>query len=270
MKRASSNPSLPASPVGPVIFSDFDGTITQTDVTDRILTELAHPSWREIEQEWVRGQIGSRECLERQMALVEASAQELRALVDSIPIDPHFAAFCRFCRVRGIPIYVLSDGFDFVIRRVLRRSGYRVGLRSGVNLFASGLRLRGRRLIPSFPWSPEPCAHGCATCKAALMRRLGAGRAPIIFIGDGLSDRFAVGEAGWIFAKRQLLAFCREQGIACQPFETFAEVLRALEKWFSSAGGGQPHRKARTSKGKGRKSGGGDGSSDGLVLSRER
>ena len=47
------------------VFSDFDGTITQIDVTDRILSELAHPSWEEIEQEWARGMIGSRECADK-------------------------------------------------------------------------------------------------------------------------------------------------------------------------------------------------------------
>jgi 2-hydroxy-3-keto-5-methylthiopentenyl-1-phosphate phosphatase len=267
--RTSSTAAVAASPARPVIFCDFDGTITQTDVTDQILTELAHPSWREIEQEWVRGQIGSRECLERQMALVEASPQELRALIDSIPIDPHFAAFCRFGRAHGIPFYVLSDGFDYVIQRVLRRSGVRGALRNGSHLFASGLRVQGRRLIPAFPCSAEPCEHGCATCKAALIRRLGAGRTPIIFIGDGLSDRFAVAESDWVFAKRQLLAACREQGIACQPFETFAEIQRALEEWLSTGQTDQRLRKARKPKGRSRKSGGRSRSSEVLVLSRE-
>ena len=56
--------------MSPVVFCDFDGTITQLDVTDQILTQLAHPSWREIEQEWMLGLIGSRECLERQIALL--------------------------------------------------------------------------------------------------------------------------------------------------------------------------------------------------------
>src|SRR5713101_1193830 len=111
MKR-SSPAMISQAPFRPVIFSDFDGTITQSDVTDQILTDLAHPSWREIEQEWVRGLIGSRECLERQTALIEASPRELRALIDSIPVDPHFPTFYRFAQVCGMPFYVLSDGFD--------------------------------------------------------------------------------------------------------------------------------------------------------------
>ncbi len=61
----------------PIIVCDFDGTITQVDVTDLVLAQLAHPSWREVEQEWALGLIGSRECLERQVALVDSSANRI-------------------------------------------------------------------------------------------------------------------------------------------------------------------------------------------------
>jgi 2,3-diketo-5-methylthio-1-phosphopentane phosphatase len=220
---------------GPIVFCDFDGTITQLDLTDQILTQLAHPSWREIEQQWMQGMIGSRECLERQIALVNAPAEELHAVIDAAAVDTEFTAFCKFARKKRLPLYIVSDGFDYVIRRVLKRAGVERHFRSGTNLFASALRLEGRRLVPSFPHSPEPCAHGCATCKAVLIRRLREGRQPVIFIGDGMSDRFAVELADVVFAKRQLLAHCRENGIACHAFETFKDVQTTLEKLLAPA-----------------------------------
>jgi len=230
MRTRANRANKIAASLKPVIFCDFDGTITQLDVTDEILAQLAHPSWREVEQEWACGSIGSRECLERQMALVEASAAELNGLIDAIPIDPHFSRFLRLVDVRRLPFYVLSDGFDYVIRRVLKRAGINGYLQNGTHLFASALRVEGRRLLTSFPHSASPCEHGCATCKAEIMCRLSGGRHPIVFIGDGLSDRFAVQEADVVFAKRQLLAYCREKGITCHPFETFAEVETALKE----------------------------------------
>lgn len=218
-----------AQEMEPVIFCDFDGTITQLDVTDQILSELAHPSWREIEREWMLGLIGSRECLVRQIALVNAPTEDLNAAIDAVPVDSDFATFCKFARKKHWPVYVLSDGFDYVIRRVLKSAGVEKHFRSGSTLFASALRVEGRRLTPSFPHSPEPCAHGCATCKAALINRLREGRRPVIFVGDGMSDRFAVEVADVVFAKRQLLAHCRANGIACHPFETFKDVQNGLE-----------------------------------------
>lgn len=229
----------------PVVFCDFDGTITQVDVTDVILAELAHPSWREIEQEWVRGAIGSRQCLERQMALVETSERELKALIDSVPLDPHFARFYRFLGKRGIPCYVLSDGFDYIIRRVLKRAGINGRPRNGDHLFASTLRVEGRHLVASFPHAAAACEHDCATCKAVIMRRLGRGRDPIIFIGDGLSDRFAVEESDVVFAKRQLLTYCRQKGIACHPFETFADVELEFDRLIGAVRGQNKGRKSR-------------------------
>src|SRR5580704_13717849 len=216
--------------LSPIVFCDFDGTITQLDVTDQILSQLAHPSWREIEQQWMQGLIGSRECLERQIALVDAPVDELHAAIDGVPLDSDFAAFCKFARKKRMPLYIVSDGFDYVIRRVLKRAGVDRHFKSGSNLFASALRVEGRRLMPSFPHLPAPCAHGCATCKSALISRLRERRRPVIFVGDGMSDRFAVELADVVFAKRHLLAYCRENGIACHPFETFADVQLTLEK----------------------------------------
>jgi 2-hydroxy-3-keto-5-methylthiopentenyl-1-phosphate phosphatase len=214
--------------VKPIVFTDFDGTITQRDVTDEILAQLAQPSWRDVELEWTRGLIGSRECLERQIALVDTSVEDLDALIDAVPIDAGFVSFYRFTHQRGVPLYILSEGFDYVIARVLKRVGMLDPVRNGMQVFSSALRVEGRRLIPSFPHSSPPCEHGCGTCKAALLRRLGAGKHPIIFVGDGLSDRFAVDEADVVFAKRQLLAYCQEHGKVCRPFSTFADVEQAV------------------------------------------
>ncbi len=216
----------------PVIFCDFDGTITEIDVTDQILSELAHPSWREVEQEWVRGTIGSRECLERQMALVKASERELNALVEAIPVDPSFAGFYSFVRKRGIHLFILSDGFDSIIRRVLRKAGLDGPLASGRRVFASTLAWDGGLLRPQFPYADPGCRHGCATCKVALMKKLDSRRWKI-FIGDGLSDRFAAERADLVYAKGQLLAYCRDRGLKPQPFENFADVQADLEARFA-------------------------------------
>ena len=211
-----------------MIFSDFDGTIAQVDVTDVILGEFAESAWREVEEEWVQGRIGSRACLKRQMAMVDASAKQLDDLIDAVPLDPHFAEFHALTRERGIPFYVVSDGFDYVIRRVLRNCGVNGELLNGSHLFSSAMRLRGRRVEVDFPHWPEVCAHGCATCKPEVMRRRRGQNRPVIFIGDGLSDRFAVEEADVVFARDKLLEYCREHRVACTAFETFGEIGKQL------------------------------------------
>lgn len=235
MKNSSLASKVAKPDFAPVVFCDFDGTISQLDVTDQILDQLADPAWREVEREWVMGLIGSRECLERQIALVDAPPKKLHALIDSIAVDPHFSDFCRFTRRRSLPLYIVSDGFDYVIRRILKRAGVGRLFRDGSHLYASALRVERERLFPSFPHSGDGCEHGCATCKPAVIRAVAEGRRPVVFVGDGMSDRFAVEAADVVFAKRQLLAHCREKEIACHPFETFQDVQGELEKWFATA-----------------------------------
>jgi 2-hydroxy-3-keto-5-methylthiopentenyl-1-phosphate phosphatase len=233
----------------PIVFCDFDGTVTLADVTDCILEELADPSWRELEAAWVGGQIGSRECLQRQLALVQTSPKQLNSLIDGIALDPSFAAFYRFTERIGMPFYVLSDGFDYVIRRVLRRAGVDGELRNGKHLFTSAMELEGNRVRVSFPHGPKVCEHGCATCKAAIIQRVGRGHQPVIFIGDGLSDQYAVEHSDLVFAKKQLLAHCQKNKIPCLPFETFAEIEAALEEMFATVPGGSKgtaHKQERT------------------------
>jgi 2-hydroxy-3-keto-5-methylthiopentenyl-1-phosphate phosphatase len=217
-----------ASRSKPIMFCDFDGTITQVDVTDEVLTQFASPAWREVEQEWACGSIGTRECLERQFALVDASVEDLDALVDSMALDPGFARFLQWTERSKLPFYVVSEGLDYLACRVLKRADVNGQLSKGTRLYASHLDVEGRRMKISFPHVAESCTHGCGTCKVEIMRRLSQGRKPVIFAGDGLSDRYAVKEADIVFAKRQLLVHCRKQGIACHPFETFDDIHAAL------------------------------------------
>ena len=63
---------LPDFAAGPYsVICDFDGTVTPFDVTDAILERFARPAWKTIEDEWVRGAISARQCMERQIPLIE-------------------------------------------------------------------------------------------------------------------------------------------------------------------------------------------------------
>ena len=218
----------------PVVFSDFDGTITRLDVTDEILEKFADPSWHEVEELWLRGDIGSRECFERQAALVRVTAKQLNELIDAIPLDSDFPEFYRTLKTWGLPFYIVSDSFDYVIRRVLKRAGADGELRNGRHLFSTGLELEAGRMRAVFPHSNHGCNHGCATCKPAIIRRVRKKQQQVIFIGDGLSDRFAVEVADVVFAKHELLAYCRKRGIPCRPFENFGEVQKELAEFLEA------------------------------------
>jgi len=56
------------------VFFDFDGTIAPVDTTDLLLERFAAPDWRQIEDDWKAGRIGSRECLVRRIDPVLAKS----------------------------------------------------------------------------------------------------------------------------------------------------------------------------------------------------
>ncbi len=225
------------TPPPAVVFVDFDGTVTRRDVTDAILDRFADPAWQDIERDWLAGRIGSRECLARQMALVRAEPREVDALIDSIDVDPGFTLLLDACVVRGVSLNILSDGFDYCIRRVLDRPQFR-GRIDGVEVVSSGLEWTAAGWRTSFRHPVDPCRHGCGTCKPQAMARLRGGAPLTVFAGDGLSDRHAAAEPGLVFAKDALAAFCRDAGIVFVPYESLAEVARAVERLVAGAPAG--------------------------------
>lgn len=210
----------------PALFIDFDGTITRKDVIDLILENFADERWLEIEKQWRAGRIGSRDCLRGQMALVRATREEFNELIDSIEVDEGFALLLEVCARHKITAHIISDGFDYCIRRILERPQLQLAhLLSSVRVCSSQLEYdRHSHWHLKFPYFTQTCAHGCATCKPGLMRLLNREGAPAIFVGDGLSDRYAAAEADLVFAKNGLAAYCRQQEIEYLTFDELDEV----------------------------------------------
>jgi 2-hydroxy-3-keto-5-methylthiopentenyl-1-phosphate phosphatase len=218
-----------------VVFLDFDGTITRCDATDAILEAFADPQWHAIEDQWVAGRIGSRECLTEQMALVKATPGDVDRLLDSIEVDPGFTVLLDDCRRQRIPVHIISDGFDYCIDRILRRPELNLRARSDtLQIVSSHLWWGSERWKTSFPHPPQLCVHGCATCKPAAMEHLNAEGTFTIFAGDGISDRHAAKCADVVFAKDRLAAFCEQSSIPSAPFDTLAAVASGIERLLRS------------------------------------
>lgn len=216
-----------------MLFLDFDGTITWRDVVDVMLETYADPKWLSIEADWRTGRLGSRDCLSQQMALVRATRRQLSDLIDSIEVDEGFGQLIELCKSSDIPVHVISDGFDYCINRILARtlSGQQSAITS---VHASHLDISARPWRTEYPFFRQSCAHGCATCKPAVMRLLNPKCKPAIFVGDGLSDRYAVESADLVFAKNDLAEYCRDNSIEHIEFRNLAEVAAHIEVFLAS------------------------------------
>ena len=208
-------------------FLDFDGTITKKDVVDLILEHFASSEWRSVEREWVEGKIGSRECLTRQIALAKVTREELKKLDDHVEVDPTFFPFLKTVKDLGIPVTIVSDGFKVMIEQVLKHASKNAeGLPGPLPIFSNQLEWHGSSVQARFPEGPV-CEHGCANCKPRVIASQRVPGKKIIFVGDGLSDRFAAEASDLTFAKGKLLKFCEEKNITHKKYSNFKEI----EEW---------------------------------------
>lgn len=209
-------------------FIDFDGTVTNTDAIDSILEKFGNPSWRQIEEEWAAGRIGSRECLSKQVALVRATKAQLQAHIANIEVDPFFEKFLDFMNEEKISCSIVSDGFDFIIHKILQRQ-LRPELLETLPVYANRLEWVGDRPMAYFS-EGVLCEHGCANCKPRVIEKIKSFKDEVIFVGDGLSDRFAAQIANLTFAKSKLLVYCRKQKISHVAYHNFEEILEWVKK----------------------------------------
>jgi 2,3-diketo-5-methylthio-1-phosphopentane phosphatase len=224
-----------AEPKKPIVFLDFDGTITKRDAVDAILEKFADPRWLEIEEDWKEGRIGSRECLAAQMRLVRATKEQIDELLDSIEIDEGFVKLLDTCAARGVETHIISDGFDYCIDRILAGPSLNLSAHlNGGRIFSSHLEANKDGWLVDFPSFHQSCGHGCATCKPAIMSLLNLNSGPTIFVGDGLSDKYAATSADLVFAKDKLAAYCREQQIAHRTYLNLADVAEQLDALLRS------------------------------------
>lgn len=203
---------------------DFDGTITLQDTTDVLLERLADPAWLNVEEDWLAGRIGSRECLARQAVLLRATPAQIEAALEDVPVDPQFRAFVQVARRIGATMEIVSDGFDRCIRPILEREGITLPITCN-RLCPSG----ADRWTAEFPAAASDCTSmsGVCKCRAAQTSRL------LVLIGDGRSDFCLASRADFVLAKGALAAHCAERNYAFKPITGFADVLDWLQ--FSPA-----------------------------------
>jgi 2,3-diketo-5-methylthio-1-phosphopentane phosphatase len=211
------------------VICDFDGTVTLQDTTDVVLERLARPEWRELEEAWLGNQISAAECMRRQIALIEASPEELHEVLDQAPLDPGFLDFVAWCDARSIPLAIVSDGVDGFVFRILAR--HRL---ERLPVIANRLRV-GQSWTLEQPWAREGCAAGSGVCKchAAKLQKPARARRPMVFVGDGRSDFCVSARADILFAKGALAEYAQSRAQPFHPFETFHDVRTVLSRLIS-------------------------------------
>jgi len=201
-------------------FLDFDGTIVKSDTCSLMSKTFCREGWKEIEQKWERREITTEQCVRETLKLLSATKQALCQLLDTVEIDKYFGDFVLMCRKNNYPLYILSDGFDLNIEHILQK--YEL---HPISVYANHLTVN-EGTFTFAPGNFNPSCGQCGTCKTTLIQTLKDKKATSVYVGDGYSDICACRNTDVVFAKDNLLSYCRNNHISAIPFDNFNDIIQ--------------------------------------------
>jgi 2-hydroxy-3-keto-5-methylthiopentenyl-1-phosphate phosphatase len=207
--------------------SDFDGTITLEDLTNKIWDAHVPYDWRAVLTPLSReGVLTPLEMIARGYGAVAQPADVLRA-----EIAPHaklrdgFEAFVADCGARRWPFEVLSHGLSFYIAPLLPPG-------TALTAFEGKFRRARDGWDVDFPDGISvPRGRDFKAHVVSLLRARHPGHTTV-YVGDGRLDFPAARTCDRVFAVAgsTLERLCDEHAVPFTAFETFAEITAALAK----------------------------------------
>jgi len=197
---------------------DYDGTVTESDLLDRVAQEFGDPAvYQEVEDGLDEGRLPLSEVITREFAPVSASLDDVVTWVlEHARVRAGFADFVRRARADRWDVHIVSSGFHELIEPVLEREGVDVAVH------ANRVDPRPEGWVVDWRY-PDDCDECGESCKRSLLPP-----GEVVYVGDGYSDRCAALAADRVFATAGLARYLAGRGIAFEPFSDFHALFRAL------------------------------------------
>lgn len=204
---------------------DFDGTITEEDVSFLLLDAFADGDWRQLFREYEEGRISVGRFSREAFATVKAGRGSLlRFIRGKIRLRPGFPELVACCRRKGFRLAVVSNGLDFYIQQILKDIGL-----ADIEVVAAKTRFHGKSLeIQYVGPDGRPLEDNF---KGAYVDSFRGEGYRLIYVGNGTSDILPARQCHYVFATGALLAHCQQANLNCTPFTDFNEVIRVLDSW---------------------------------------
>ena len=203
------------------ILSDFYGTLPEKDALYFFFKKYANAEWLEVEKSWAEGKIDSKTCLKQEFALFPDLAEGMiDKYLDTVTIDKYFKKFCEEIKKRNIDLFIVSDGIDYFIERILRNNGI-----GKLNVISNHGEFKNGQLQLTFPNTDSNCLNNAGTCKCAIVRKMKKEYEKVVYIGDGMSDFCVADKADYLFAKNGLALYCKEKNINHVEYNDFKGVI---------------------------------------------
>ena len=217
-----------------VIFSDFDGTITERDVIVMIMEKFAPPKWIEIKDKILyERSITLKNGVEDLFKLIDSSKKEeiISFVKKEVKLRKGFDEFLDFCEKENIEFNVLSGGLDFFVNAVLEDYADRI------KIFCNAGNFNSEKIGIDYKYLPKSCylCGDCGCCKIEIIQWYQKDKYKRVIIGDSLTDLAASKICDVIYARADLIKYLDEEKIQHIPFNDFNDVRLSLEKMLVRA-----------------------------------
>ena len=206
-----------------LIQCDFDGTVTEEDVSFFLLDTFAQGDWRRLLREYKDHRISVGEFNTRAFAMVK---NDKAALLEEVRVKTKvragFQELVSYCQKKDFRLVIVSNGLDFYIRAVLKDLGLE---NSEVHAAQASFHPEGMKVQYVGP-DGRILENGFKESYIKSFLALGY---RIIYVGNGDSDFPPARHAYYIFATGDLLAYCRESNLRHKPFDNFFDIVRHID-----------------------------------------
>lgn len=201
---------------------DFDGTITDEDVSFLLLDAFASGDWRQIFQQYQEGKITVGRFNTEAFAMVTASRETLvQHMKGKIKIRDGFPELVAYCRENDVRFVIVSNGLDFYIESILEDIGM-----ADLEAFSAKTRFDSDCLKVQYV-GPDGIRLDSDFKEAYVNLYLEQGYR-ILYVGNGDSDLVPARRCHHIFATGTLLTRCQQTNLDCIPFTDFHQIIKVM------------------------------------------
>ncbi|MDQ0272799.1 2-hydroxy-3-keto-5-methylthiopentenyl-1-phosphate phosphatase [Cytobacillus purgationiresistens] len=211
----------------PIIFCDFDGTITNSDNIVQIMENFGPQEAEELKKKILGQQITIKEGVRQLFSLLSTEKKEeiISFVLENAEIRNGFSQFVSYTKEHQIPLYIVSGGIDFFLYPVLEPYG------PFEKVYCNEADFSGDSIHIHYPHQcDEQCtSQGCGCCKPSVIRKQSNEESYNIVIGDSITDLEAAKMADAVLARDFLIKKCEEENIPFKPFNDFYDCIEYIE-----------------------------------------
>ncbi|MEE8414627.1 MAG: MtnX-like HAD-IB family phosphatase [Dehalococcoidales bacterium] len=208
-----------------IVQCDFDGTVTEEDVSFIILDAFGSGEWRQLFRDYQEGKITVGHFNSEAFSTVKTAKESLLEIVrKETTMRPGFQELIDCCLRLDFRFVIVSNGLQFYIEDILTSLGM-----PDIEVYAAQTAFRPEGLIVQYIGPDGDKLDN--DFKLAYTNSFLHQGYRVIYIGDGESDLSPAKISHQIFATGTLLERCRETNLSCTPFTNHNQVVSSLESW---------------------------------------